>query len=185
MARFVAVVGARSLPASWAPRVVSVVRALVGRGVGIGSGGALGAELFALGAVVRAGRAACASSVVYLPGDPGLAPRACRGVLTRFAALGGAVVPGVLGPEASQEEAVAALKSRTRALVRAAAGVVAFLYGPSRGTVFSIRCAISRGIPVVVFRCGGGAVVPAARGVGLGSAPLRLGGLGRRGPVGA
>jgi hypothetical protein len=36
MARFVAVVGARSLPASWGSRVVSVVRWLVSRGFGIG-----------------------------------------------------------------------------------------------------------------------------------------------------
>ena len=164
MARFVAVVGARSLPASLASRVVSVVRCLVGRGLGIGSGGALGADLFALGAVVRAGRAACASSVIYLPGDDSLAPRACRGLLRRFVSLGGTVVPGPLGPEASREEAVAALKSRTAALVGVAAGVVAFLHGPSRGTVFSIRCAVSRRIPVVVFLGGGGAVLPSFRG---------------------
>jgi hypothetical protein len=75
-------------------------------------------------------------------------------------ALGGTVIPGSLGPGASREEAVAALKSRTSALIGAAAGVVAFLHGPSRGTVFTLRCAISRGIPVVVFLCGGGAVLP-------------------------
>ncbi len=164
MARFVAVVGARSLPASWASRVVAVVRELGGRGVGIGSGGAVGADLFALGAVVRAGRAACVSSMIYLPGDPAQAPRACRGLLNRFSALGGAVVPGALGREASQEATVAALKARTRALIGAAAGVVAFLHGPSRGTVFTLHCAISRGLPVVVFLCGGGAVLPAGRG---------------------
>ena len=83
MAQFVAVVGARSLPASWAGRVVAVVRCLVGRGLGIGSGGALGADLFALGALVRAGRAACASSVIYLPGDASRVPRARSGVPAR------------------------------------------------------------------------------------------------------
>ncbi len=170
MARFVAVVGARSLPASWAARVVAVVRWLLGRGVGIGSGGALGADLFALGAVVRAGRAACGSSVIYLPGDPAQAPRVSRGLLNRFAALGGAVVPGPLASGASPDEAVAPLKSRTSALIHGAAGVVAFLHGPSRGTMFTIRCAISRGIPIVAFLCGGAALPSFRRGTWV---PLR------------
>ena len=70
--RFVAVVGARELPESWAERVEAVVQFFVGRGWGIGSGGARGADQYALAAVVAAGRAACARSVVFLPGTPGV-----------------------------------------------------------------------------------------------------------------
>ena len=52
---FVAVVGARVLPEACAPQVAAVVGFLLGRGWGIGSGGARGADAFALGAVVAAG----------------------------------------------------------------------------------------------------------------------------------
>ncbi|MBZ0159100.1 hypothetical protein [Candidatus Methylomirabilis sp.] len=159
--RYVAVVGSRSLPSSWEPRVASVTHSLLGRGFGIGSGGAVGADLFALRTVVDAGGGGCGSSVVHLPGDNSLAPRDCRPSLVRFAALGGSVVSGSLIRGASRDVAVTALKSRTAALVESAAGVVAFLHGPSWGTRFTLRCALARGLRVVAFVCGGGAVLPA------------------------
>ena len=65
---FVAVVGARVLPEAVAPQVADVVRCFLSRGWGIGSGGARGADAYALNAVVAAGPAACARSVVFLPG---------------------------------------------------------------------------------------------------------------------
>ncbi len=86
---FVAVVGARVLPEAVAPQVADVVRFFLSRGWGIGSGGARGADDYALNAVVAAGPAACARSVVFLPG-------ACPGAvaLDAFVAQGGRVVPG-------------------------------------------------------------------------------------------
>ncbi len=45
--RFVAVVGARALPEACASQVAEVVRFFVGRGWGIGSGGARGADEYA------------------------------------------------------------------------------------------------------------------------------------------
>ena len=65
---FVAVVGARVLPEAAAPQVADVVRCFLSRGWGIGSGGARGADAYALTAVVAAGPAACVRSVVFLPG---------------------------------------------------------------------------------------------------------------------
>ena len=53
--RFVAVVGARALPKSWASQVGAVVGHFLERGWGIGSGGARGADQFALEAVLAAG----------------------------------------------------------------------------------------------------------------------------------
>jgi transcriptional regulator with GAF, ATPase, and Fis domain len=52
---FVAVVGARVLPEQVASQVVDVVGLFVGRGWGIGSGGARGADAFALQAVLARG----------------------------------------------------------------------------------------------------------------------------------
>ena len=125
--RFVAVVGARVLPEACAPQVAEVVGFFLSRGWGIGSGGARGADAFALAAVVGAGRSACARSVVFLPG----ARAGSRsGALRAFAARGGRVVAGAgVGR--------AALLARSRRLARASAGVVAFLWGPSRGSVFT------------------------------------------------
>ncbi|MBW2000018.1 MAG: DNA-processing protein DprA [Deltaproteobacteria bacterium] len=52
----VAVVGSRSLPLSWRPRVSAVVSSLLNRGFSVVSGGALGADLFALRASRRRSR---------------------------------------------------------------------------------------------------------------------------------
>src|SRR5262245_29023571 len=90
--RFVAVVGSRELPESWAHQVAGVVGFFVQRGWGIGSGGARGADQYALAAVVAVGRSACASSVVFLPGAPAVER---TGVLPAFRARGGRVVFGV------------------------------------------------------------------------------------------
>jgi len=57
VARLVGVVGSRSLPASFAPLVSSLVSLLVGRGFGVASGGASGADAFALSALL--GQGAC------------------------------------------------------------------------------------------------------------------------------
>jgi len=125
---FVAVVGARVLPEACAPQVSAAVGFLLGRGWGIGSGGARGADAYALGALVAAGGAACARSVVFLPGAVPAQDR----TLQAFVAHGGRVVPG---PGRGR----LALLARSRRLAREAAGVVAFLWGPSRGSVFTAR----------------------------------------------
>ena len=89
--RFVAVVGARVLPASAASQVAAVVQFFLSRGWGIGSGAAWGADAFAVHTVLRAGSAACARSVVFLPGSR---PAGRGGALRAFAPRGGRVVAG-------------------------------------------------------------------------------------------
>ncbi|MBI4610868.1 MAG: DNA-processing protein DprA [Candidatus Rokubacteria bacterium] len=146
---FMAVVGARALPEAWAPQVAEVVRFFLRRGWGIGSGGARGADEYALRAVLAAGRAACSCSVVLLPGSLAEA----RGGLVRvFVRRGGRVVEG-------SGSGRAALLARSRRLARESAGVVAFLYGPSPGSVFTAREAIRAGKPVAVVVAGGGAAL--------------------------
>ena len=152
--RFVAVVGARALPEAAAPQVAAAVQFFLARGWGIGSGGARGADAFALQAVLRAGSAACARSVVFLPGA---LPARRGGTLCAFAARGGRVVAGAGSGRV-------ALLARSRRLARASAGVVAFLWGPSRGSVFTAREAIRAGKPAAVVLAGGGAELPAFSG---------------------
>jgi hypothetical protein len=148
--RFVAVVGARVLPEAWASQVAAVVRFFVDHAWGIGTGGARGADQYALEAVVATGRAACGRSVVFLPGAVGAARTAA---LTAFQALGGRVVAG-------SGAGRAAPLGRSGRLARESSGVVAFLWGPARGSVYTVREAIRAGKPAAVVLAGGGAELP-------------------------
>jgi hypothetical protein len=164
--RFVAVVGARVLPEGWASQVAAVVRFFVDHAWGIGTGGARGADQYALEAVVATGRPACARSVVFLPGAVGAARTAA---LTTFQAVGGRVVPG-------RGAGRAALLGRSGRLARESSGVVAFLWGPSRGSVFTLREAIRARKPAAVVLAGGGRncrASPAASGPYAPSVPSR------------
>ncbi len=156
--RFVAVVGSRELPQAWAAQVAAVVGFFVRRGWGISSGGARGADQFGLEALVAAGAEACRRSVVFLPGAASFYSTApCSAALQKLAALGGRVVPG-------SGAGRAALLGRSRRLVQASVGVVAFLWGPSRGSVFTVREAIRAGKPAAVVLAGGGAALPSFAG---------------------
>src|SRR5437879_2423675 len=152
--RFVAVVGSRELPEASASQVTEVVRFFLSRGWGIGSGGARGADQFALEAVVAAGAEACRSSVVFLPGALSAVPGRALGA---FVARGGRVVPG-------SGVGRAALLGRSRRLAQASSGVVAFLWGPSRGPLFTVRDAMRSGKPAAVVLAGGGAALPSFTG---------------------
>jgi hypothetical protein len=129
-------------------------RVLRGARLGIGSGGARGADQFALEAVVAAGSEACRRSVVFLPGAQSAAS---GGALGAFVAYGGRVVPG-------SGAGRAALLGRSRRLAQASAGAVAFLWGPSRGSVFTAREAVRCGKPAAVVLAGGEAALPSFAG---------------------
>jgi len=171
MSRLAGVIGSRSLPASFSPLVSRVVSLLLSRGYGIASGGAVGADSFALEAVIQQG--ASARGVVYsawvsASGFPSLV----QPQVSRFLASGGQVVWGSCPVGASRQEAVSALLGRNRRLVSASSVIVAFLHGSSRGSLYTVRQAVEqacppesagrrRGVPVIVFLCGGGASLPA------------------------
>src|SRR5207247_182840 len=84
----VAVVGSRQLPSSFASHVSSLVGFFVELGWGIGSGGARGADTFALHAVLAMGSEACQHSLVCLPG------RSTSALVRVFARRGGRFVAG-------------------------------------------------------------------------------------------
>jgi len=162
---YVAVVGSRCLPSAWSCRVDTVVASLLSRGRFVGSGGAVGADLYALQSVVRRGVSACSGSVVFLPGRIDSASYHCAPVLSRFVGFGGSVVPGSAPAHASRQAFVSALFARSRALVAGSAGVVAFVSGLSSGTWFTVSCAVEAGLPVVVWPELG---APALRSLGAG-----------------
>jgi len=160
MSRIAGFVGSRSLPASFSPLVASLVSAFRSRGFLVASGGAVGADQFALSALVEQG--ASASGVVFSAWSSALGfPAPVRPSVGRFLAAGGQVVWGSASPGAPRQQAVSALLGRNQRLVSACSCLVAFLHGSSRGTLFTVRQAVRRGIPVYVFLCGGGASLPA------------------------
>jgi len=159
MVRLVGVVGSRSLPASFSPLVSSVVSLFLARGFGVASGGASGADAFALSALLQQG--ASASGVVFSAWSSASGfPSSVRPLVSRFLASGGRVVWGSGFPGGSRGSVVSALLGRNQCLVSACSVLAAFLFGPSRGSLFTVRQAVSRGVPVVVFLCGGGASLP-------------------------
>jgi len=164
MSRLVGVVGSRSLPASFAPLVSSVVSLFLARGFRVASGGAVGADSFALSALLQQG--AAPSGVVFSAWQSASGfPSSVRPQVRQLLSSGGQVVWGPFSqqacpPELQRRRAVSALLGRNTRLVSACSVVVAFLFGPSRGSLFTVRQAVARGVPVVVFLCGGGASLP-------------------------
>ncbi len=145
------VIGSRCLPMTWESRVSGVVDLLLSRGHRICSGGAVGTDLVVLRSLVARGSSACLGSVVYLPGDLSLVPDSCVPWLNKFIGLGGRVVDGSAIDGSSRQEFVAALLIRNCSIVRASAGVVAFVSSCSAGSWFTVEQAIRRDKPVVVF----------------------------------
>jgi len=159
MARLVGVVGSRSLPASFSPLVSSLVSFFLARGFRVASGGAVGADSFALSALLQQG--AAPSGVVFSAWQSASGfPVSVRPQVSQLLSSGGQVVWGPASPGAPRQQAVSALLGRNQRLVAACSVLVAFLFGPSRGSLFTVRQAVSRGIPVIVFLCGGGASLP-------------------------
>jgi predicted Rossmann fold nucleotide-binding protein DprA/Smf involved in DNA uptake len=160
MSRLAGVIGSRSLPVSFAPLVYHIVSLLLSRGYGIASGGAVGADSFALAAVIRRGVAS--RCVIYSAWASASGfPSSVQPQVSRFLASGGQVVWGSCPVGASRQEAVSALLGRNRRLVSASSVIVAFLHGQSRGSLYTVRQAVEQGVPVIVFLCGGGTSLPA------------------------
>ena len=145
------VIGSRHLPSSWESWVDAVVGLLLSRGHRICSGGAVGADFFVLRSLVSRGSSACQGSSVFVPGDLSLVPAPCALWLDRFLGLGGQVIEGSASESSARRDYVRALLIRNCSIVRASAGVVAFVSGCSEGSWFTVFQAVRRGRPVVVF----------------------------------
>ena len=157
--RLAGVVGSRSLPVRFAPLVSSVVSLLLSRGFGVASGGAMGADHFALSAVLSSGSSSRGVVFSAWSSVSGF-PSSVRPDVERFIGSGGSVVWGSAPVGSPRPVAVSALLRRNERLVSSCSVVVAFLFGPSRGSLFSVRRAVASGVPVLVFLCGGGASLP-------------------------
>lgn len=161
----IGIVGARALPASFQGQVSGVVSYLVQKGFCIHSGGALGADNFALNAVIAQG--ACTQAVIFSPWAvvSGF-PVAVQSSIHKFIAYGGTVNWGFVSPAAASKGVViAGLLARNNRLVKASAGIVAFMCGKSSGTKRTVLEAIRLNRRVIVFLCGNASLPQVSSGV--------------------
>lgn len=161
--RCIGIIGSRELPESFRTQISGIVQSMVLRGYAIHSGGALGADSFALDAVIASD--SCSQAIVFSPWVSVLSfPRSVQASIHRLIAYGGRVDWGCVSAGSSRGLVIAGLLERNSRLVRASSGIVAFLYGESRGTRRTIAEAIRLGRRVIVFVCGGGATLPRQHG---------------------
>jgi hypothetical protein len=157
--RGIGLVGARALPDSFRAQISGVVAYLIQRGYHLHSGGALGADLFALQAIIA--QSAYSRGVLFSAWSAVQGfPREVQPLVEDYLRHDGQISWGMIQPNSARGLVVTGLLARNQRLVRASAGLVTFLYGDSRGTIGTIIQAIQRGIRVVVFVCGGGAELP-------------------------
>lgn len=161
--RSIGIVGARTLPDSYRDQIREVVSYLVQRDYRIHTGGAIGADQYVLESVISLGvidRAMIFSAWATVHGFP----RAVQRYVEYFVSHRGRISWGIVKPGSSRAFAIAGLLARNQRLVRGSHGIIAFMYGESRGTLRTIREAIRLDRRVVVFLCGDGAVLPEVEG---------------------
>jgi hypothetical protein len=148
--RSLGIIGSRSLGYDMADRVGAIVEDVLERGYHIASGGAMGADQYVIERLLYLGRSE--SCTVYAAwrhyeGFPALV----RAMMRQFKDYGGHILWGLSGDKKNDLGVKLALLNRNQKLVEACHGIVAFVTGGSRGTIYTIKKAVSRRMPLVVF----------------------------------
>lgn len=146
----IAVIGLRSLPYQSADQVGNVVEELLSRNYHIASGGAIGADQFVLERLLRIGRSDCCTVYSAWKNYAGF-PVRVRAMVRQFKERGGHLLWGNAVKDQSHHLIKTSLLLRNQLLVEASDGLVAFIDGHSRGSIFSIKKAASKRLKVVVF----------------------------------
>ena len=155
----VGIVGARILPEEYKQKVFELVRYLLDKGYKINSGGAMGADLYALEALLALG--AIDKGLIFSPWSSlSCFPKAVKPDIEKYLSQKGKISWGLVAPDANCAVVRAGLLARNEKLVKNSSGLVAFLYGESRGTSFTVRRACANGLKVVVFLCDEKAKLP-------------------------
>lgn len=149
---YIGVIGSRQLPASYKEKVKQIVEQLLKEGYDIASGGATGADNYALEALLEL--SAAHRGLIFSPWQEiDQFPIPVRDNIREFVMQGGKVLWGDTPPHASRQTVVAGLLGRNIRLVSGAVGLIAFPFGDSRGTLFTLRQAQKKNIPVRIFSC--------------------------------
>ena len=148
--RAVGVVGARSLGHQFSDKVGLVVEDLLSRGFRVSTGGAIGADEYCLSRLVHIGYAG--KGTIYAPWkDFSGFPAKVRALVRQFKQYGGSILWGDASGREEYPVIRTALLARNLRLIEACHGITAFLHGESRGSLFTLRKAVSARLPIVVF----------------------------------
>jgi predicted Rossmann fold nucleotide-binding protein DprA/Smf involved in DNA uptake len=148
----VGVIGSRALPKQYQQKVSEVVKYLISHGHTVCHGGALGADHFVLKALLEVNSSN--KSILFSAWqNMECFPFEIKPDVQKFIESGGRLFWGAGPKKASYATARASLLARNCELVTNCDGLVAFVYGESRGTWFTIREAVKKKIPVIIFLC--------------------------------
>jgi len=147
--RCIGVIGSRTLPAYLCGRVGEIAEDLLDRGFHIATGGAVGTDEFCLARLVHIGMADHATIHTPWKNYEGF-PVRTRALARQFREFKGSILWGSVRPGQDYNVIRSALLERNVRLVNACHGIVAFLHGDSRGTLFVLSQAIKIHMPIVV-----------------------------------
>ena len=150
LTKSVGVVGSRSLPYALADKVGLITEDLVKRNYHIATGGAIGADQFVIERLLRLGLSD--HCTVYSPWQNYAGfPVKVRAMMRQFKDYGGHLLWGEVGGNEPHHLIKMGLLLRNQRLVSACYGLVAFIDGQSRGSIFTIQKATQKRLTIVVF----------------------------------
>jgi len=148
--QLVAIIGSRMLPIVYKEKMREVIKQLLEKGYDIASGGALGADEYALESLLELGAAKRGVTFSAWTGFVGF-PFSVQPQIREFAKQGGRIIWGTARPHSPRPEIVAGLLGRNRKLVESCCALIAYPFGESRGTMYTIKRAEEKGIPVKIL----------------------------------
>ena len=148
--RSIGIIGSRSLNYDVADHIGQVVEDILERGFHIASGGAIGADQFVIERLMHLGRSESCTVYSAWKRYDGF-PLKVRAMMRQFKDYGGHILWGMSGDKSNDLGVKLALLTRNQKLVEACHGIVAFITGSSRGTIYTIKETAKRRMPLVVF----------------------------------
>lgn len=146
----VGVIGSRTLSYQYSEHVGEVVEDLLSRQYHLASGGAAGADQFVIEHLLHLGLSDRCTVYSAWKNYAGF-PVKVRAMMRQFKDYGGHLLWGFSNGNESAGLIKAALLMRNKRLVQACYGLVAFINGHSRGSLFTIKVAASKRMTLVVF----------------------------------
>lgn len=146
----VGVIGSRHLPYWMSGKVGDVVLDLIKRKYHIATGGAIGADQFVIERLLRQELSDHCTIYSAWQNYAGF-PVKVRAMIRQFKEYGGHLLWGEVSKNEPQHLIRMALLLRNQRLVEACYGIVAFIDGHSRGSIFTIKKATQKRLTVVVF----------------------------------
>ena len=148
--RSLGIVGSRSLGFDMADHVGKIVEDALERGYHIATGGAMGTDQYVIERLLYLGRSPECTVYAAWKQYAGF-PVVVRAMMRQFKDYGGNLIWGMSPGKEDHARVKLALLARNQKLVEACYGIVAFMTGGSRGTIYTIKKAVEQRKALVVF----------------------------------